>query len=133
MARAGLTFETAPACRRVGRGHLPAAASYCAGRLHGRFSRGPRGTPYRLFKRDDRPRAGLLELPWEAVRPHWLPYVLADDPAAVVARVESLGGKVLLEPRADVRGGSVGLIADPSGGVLAVQKWPMEQERGGAK
>ena len=50
------------------------------------------GDEYHLLKRDDRARAGVRQLRWEDVRPNWLPYVLVDDPATVVARVDGLGG-----------------------------------------
>lgn len=81
---------------------------------------------YGVLKTDDRPRAGVRQLPWKEVMPNWLPYVRVDDPAAVAARVEGLGGKVLIAPADTVRAGSVALIQDPSGAVLAVQKWPVE-------
>lgn len=84
------------------------------------------GRPYHLLRRDGRPRAGVVELPWEEVRPNWLPYVRVEDPSAVVARVEALGGQVIFAPREDMRGGSVALIADPSGAALTIQKWPLE-------
>jgi predicted enzyme related to lactoylglutathione lyase len=60
--------------------------------------------------------------------PNWLPYVRVADPAAVAARVEALDGEVLIAPADSVRAGSVALIADPSGAVLAVQKWPVEDD-----
>ena len=85
---------------------------------------------YIVFERDDSPRAGVIEIEWEGVRPHWLPYIRVRDPAAIAARVESLGGKVLIEPAPDIRGGSVGLILDPSGAVFAIQQWPIEQGGG---
>lgn len=79
---------------------------------------------YLVFVRDGRPRAGVIETPDNRVRPNWLPYVRVDDPAAVAAQVESLGGKVLLAPDDDVRNGDVAIIADPSGAALTVQRWP---------
>jgi predicted enzyme related to lactoylglutathione lyase len=79
---------------------------------------------YLVFMRDGRPRAGLIEAPDDRVRPNWLPYLRVDDPAAVAAQVESLGGKVLLAPDDDVRNGDVAIIADPSGAALTVQRWP---------
>ncbi len=90
------------------------------------------GDQYHLLKRDDRARAGVRQLRWEDVRPNWLPYVLVDDPATVVARVDGLGGRVVIALNEEIRGGNVALIADPSGGIFAIQKWQMdESERGG--
>jgi predicted enzyme related to lactoylglutathione lyase len=39
--------------------------------------------------------------------------------------VVSLGGKVVLAPRPDIRNGTLAVVADPSGAVLALQKWPL--------
>jgi predicted enzyme related to lactoylglutathione lyase len=81
--------------------------------------------------RGERARAGVAELNWDDVRPHWIPYVKVDDPAAVAARVESLGGTLVFAPDPDIRGGSVAIVQDPTGGVLAIQKWPYEEEEEG--
>ncbi len=84
--------------------------------------------PYYVFETADTPRAGMLAIPekWKDVKPNWLPYIRVDDPGAVVKKVEALGGRVLLAPDPDVRNGSAAIIADPTGGVLAIQKWPYE-------
>ena len=85
----------------------------------------PNGIEYHVLK-SDRPRAGLLQIPTEAsmIKPHWLPYVRVSDPAALAARAESLGGKVLMPPRPDLRNGTLTVIADPTGAAMALQKWP---------
>ena len=72
-------------------------------------------------------RAGLFQIPSDAtmVEPHWLPFVRVADPAALAARVVALGGKVLIAPRAEVRRGTLAVIADPTGGAVALQKWPL--------
>ena len=85
------------------------------------------GKPYTVFRRDGEPRAGLLPNPFpEEVEPLWLPYVRVANPAAVVAKVEGLGGQVLLKPAPEHRNGPVALIADPAGAEVAIQKWPIE-------
>ena len=89
--------------------------------------------PYHLLLTGDRARAGVMKIPFDGVRPNWLLYVRVEDPVAVAARVETLGGTVLIPVRDDIRGGSVALIADPSGGVLAVQRWPVDTIQGGAR
>jgi hypothetical protein len=53
-----------------------------------------------------------------------LPYLLVSEPAQLVTRVRSLGGDVLLEPNAGVRKGSLAVVTDPSGAVVALQKYP---------
>ena len=53
-----------------------------------------------------------------------MPYILVPDPAKLVAQVRSLGGTVLLEPRAEIRNASLAVVTDPSGAILALQKFP---------
>lgn len=83
------------------------------------------GVDYHLL-RTTRPRAGLFTLPPTVVdvQPNWLPYVLVDDPAALAARVQGLGGRVLVPAAPERRNGSLVVIADPGGAVLALQKYP---------
>jgi predicted enzyme related to lactoylglutathione lyase len=83
---------------------------------------------YRVLESGGTPRAGILPFEVDGVQPNWLPYVLVDDPQALAARVETLGGRVLIAPRSEIRNGSVALIADPSGAALTIQKWPPEGE-----
>lgn len=81
---------------------------------------------YRVLDLRDIPRAGILQYDLPQVEPNWVPYVLVDDPDALVDRVEALGGRVLIAPNPSIRNGSVALIADPSGAALTLQKWPPE-------
>jgi predicted enzyme related to lactoylglutathione lyase len=93
----------------------------------------PGDTDYQVLMRDGRRRAGIIHLPWQEVTPNWLPYVNVKDPVATAARVEELGGQVLIPPRPDIRNGSVGVVTDPSGAAFAIQKWPVDdEETGGA-
>jgi len=76
--------------------------------------------------RSTRGRAGLFRLPprIEGVQPNWLPYVLVSDPAAFASRVAALGGRVVVPAAPERRNGSLVVIADPGGAVLALQKYP---------
>ena len=82
------------------------------------------GRPYWVLVKG-RERAGLLRNPIAVDRPIWLPSIMVADPAASAARAAQLGGRVLLAPRSDMRNGSLALIADPTGAILALQKWPL--------
>ena len=82
---------------------------------------------YYVMTKDGHPRAGITQLPWKGVRPNWLPYIKVDAPQPLMSKVEKLGGKVYLPPNKDIRQGSVAFIADPTGAVLALQKWPINQ------
>lgn len=92
---------------------------YAAERLEGT------AVPYWVLRTAGVSRAGLFQRPWSGVRSNWLPYVLVADAAAAAQKARSLGGKVLLEPRADVRSGTLALVTDPSGAALALQQWPI--------
>lgn len=74
-----------------------------------------------LLRNEGRDRALVLERPDERIDPLWLTYFAVGDPAATIARVEPLGGAVLLAPEPGIRGGTLALLTDPSGAVLGLQ------------
>jgi predicted enzyme related to lactoylglutathione lyase len=88
------------------------------------------GQAYTLLQRDSMPTAGLLTIPVGEVRPNWLPTIRVADVNAMVARAVSLGGRVILAPRADVRNGAVAIIGDPTGAALALQQLDLPTNMG---
>lgn len=78
--------------------------------------------PFRVLKLG-RERAGIMRMPFGSMEPTWLVSVMVADPAASAQRAKELGGRVLVAPRTDVRNGTVALVTDPSGAVIALQKW----------
>jgi len=80
-----------------------------------------RGGRYTVLSDGQVERAGILLNPtdWE---PQWLTYFGVEDPAAAAERAAALGGRVLLEPTSEVREGTMALVTDPTGAVLALQK-----------
>ncbi len=81
-------------------------------------------TEYTYFRRGETPRAGIIVNPHEeGVRAHWLPYIRVADPVAAAARVEALGGKIIVPADQGTREGSVAVVLDPSGAAVALQKW----------
>ncbi|HEY1434898.1 MAG TPA: VOC family protein [Thermoanaerobaculia bacterium] len=88
-------------------------------------SKSESGASYVVLKHGNA-RAGVFRVPdsEKNVPPNWLPYVFATDPAALTAKVVSLGGKVLLAPKPEHRKGSLAVVADPTGAVFALQKYP---------
>ncbi len=70
-------------------------------------------------------RAGLYPSPWKEVKSNWLPYLRVADAAAAAKKVESLGGRVLLAPKPEIRNGTLVIVADPSGAAIALQQWPI--------
>ena len=96
-------------------------------------SKSESGASYVVLKHG-RAKAGVFRLPDDHcasssappknVPPNWLPYVFVTDPAGLASRVAGLGGRVLLAPAPEVRNGSLAVVADPTGAVVALQKYP---------
>ena len=80
---------------------------------------------YHVLSRS-RPRAGLFQLPETVagVEPNWLPYMLVEDTASLASRAAQLGGRVVVPVSPDRRNGSLAVVADAEGAVLALQKYP---------
>ena len=87
------------------------------------------GVPYAVLGRDGRAYAGMLRIPQPDIRPNWLPIVRVESARAAASRAEELGGRVILAPRPEVREGRVAIVADPSGGAVAVHEWDVLQEQ----
>lgn len=83
---------------------------------------------YRLLKSGETARVGILPNPLEALGPVWVSYLRVESPAEIAAKVDALGGRVIVEPQARSIGGEVAFIAGPSGAGIALQTWPLEQE-----
>lgn len=86
---------------------------------------------YQILSSNGRKRAGIRENPVENLPPIWVSYLrVADDDelAAILARVEALGGEILVPAVARPGGGSVAIIAGPSGAGIALQTWSDDQK-----
>lgn len=80
-------------------------------------------------------RATVRSIPAKSstMRPNWLPFVRVKSIADSVAKVRQLGGKVLIEPKAELMEGKAAVIADPTGAALGVMEWSTEMVQGGAQ
>jgi len=87
---------------------------------------GESDSTYRLLVAGDKPRAGILTMPFEGERPVWVSYIRVEDPAAITARVSDLGGKVYVDAQDRAIGGQAAMIAGPSGAGVALQTWPLD-------
>jgi predicted enzyme related to lactoylglutathione lyase len=76
-----------------------------------------------LLASEEVARAGIVALPPGKNGPGWLPYVLVDDVIDAMKRARAAGGKVLVEPRADLLDRNLAIIADPLGGAIGVVNW----------
>ena len=86
---------------------------------------------YTLVKADGEEAAGIMPMPPEAgqMPPAWGMYVTVDDVDAMGARVEALGGKVLVPAQDIPKVGRFMVIQDPQGATLALITYvPMECE-----
>ena len=54
---------------------------------------------------------------------HWLNFVRVENAADSVAKVVGMGGRVLVEPRADRHGGMLAVVADPAGAPFGLMEW----------
>jgi len=86
------------------------------------------GNMYYVFQKENKPRSGMLKIPYDNVKPHWMPYIAVKDPAEIVSKVAALGGTVYLGLD-DTGRSDAAIIADPSGAVFTIQKWPLEKGR----
>ena len=82
---------------------------------------------YRILSGPDGPRAGIMAHPLEGLEPVWVSYLRVDDPSRITARVDALGGRVLVETKARA-GGQAAMVAGPSGAGIALQTWPPHSE-----
>jgi len=72
------------------------------------------------------PRAGVLELKHKDRPAAWLPYVRVQDLQKTVASVIHAGGRVVMEPRPEIRHGTVAVFLDPLGAAVAAAEWTDE-------
>ena len=77
-------------------------------------------------------RATVREIPAkdEKIRPNWLPFVRVESVSQTVSKAKLLGGKVLIEPKPEVFGGKVAVVADPTGAAIGVLEWSAELAKG---
>jgi predicted enzyme related to lactoylglutathione lyase len=83
-----------------------------------------RGGEYTWLTHRGTRRAGLFENPASEAEPVWLTFFAVDDPAAAVARVQTLGGSVVLPPSPTLRDNTIAVVTDPTGAILVLQKFP---------
>jgi predicted enzyme related to lactoylglutathione lyase len=85
----------------------------------------PDGLEHVVLSSDDLARASVNDMPDRSSRrhPHWLGFVRVFDVGAMAARAHAMGGRVLVEPRADRHGGQLAVVADPQGAVVGLMDW----------
>jgi predicted enzyme related to lactoylglutathione lyase len=83
------------------------------------------GATHVVLSSDDVARASLNPLPAGATKrhPHWLNFVRVNSATDMAAKVEALGGRVLVRPFMDRHGGQVAVVADPAGAPFGLLEW----------
>ncbi len=90
------------------------------------FQDGEGQLDYQVLHSGGRPRAGIRLNPLAGLPSLWLNYLRVRDEAeldAILARVETLGGAILVPATARPEGGQMAIIAGPSGAGIALQTW----------
>lgn len=87
-------------------------------------TRNRRGGEYTELMAQGRPRAGIMNRPDSRVAPIWLTHFAVDDVVLAASQAERLGGRVLLAPSPELREGTLAVITDPAGAILALQQVP---------
>jgi hypothetical protein len=77
---------------------------------------------YCLLVKDGQPRAGIVKIPRDDIKPNWVPYIAVEDVMTVAQKAKQFGGILLIEPDQKVREGMLAIISDPTGAVFAVQQ-----------
>lgn len=86
-------------------------------------------TGYVVFAQDGRNQAGMIIMDdsWDANIPsNWSAYFGTEDVAAAVAKVEELGGRVLVPPTPAGSMGHFAVVSDPQGGVFTIIQYTAE-------
>ena len=86
--------------------------------------------PYTVLKVGDRPVAGMMAKPAQAVGAPtaWTCYVTVDDVDARVAKVAGAGGTVIVAPVDIPTVGRMAVIQDPTGGVIGIMTYADQDE-----
>jgi predicted enzyme related to lactoylglutathione lyase len=77
---------------------------------------------YHFLQCDNIPRAGVVKIPWDDVKPNWIPYIAVKDITETIDKAEALGGRVLIKPPKEIRDNPLAIIADPAGAVFGIQQ-----------
>jgi predicted enzyme related to lactoylglutathione lyase len=109
-----------------------AAASFY-GELFGWEAKEGEGDPeenggYRLFVRDDKQIAGLMQINQEGQPPSWNTYISVSDADGIAEKVKEAGGETIMEPMDVMDQGRMAFFSDTTGAVFGV--WQPKKQTG---
>jgi len=84
------------------------------------------GETYHYLSQATVPVAGVLQNPVPGLRPSWVSYVGVRDVDETLARVENLGGRIIVDTVETAGTSDAAAIVDPSGAGLMLQTWPLK-------
>ena len=92
------------------------------------------GLTYTMMMLDEKAVSAVYEMNEEVksqnIPPHWISYVAVDSVDDTMSKVSGLGGNVIMEPFDVMEEGRMGLLADPTGAIIAL--WQAKNNIGAA-
>jgi predicted enzyme related to lactoylglutathione lyase len=82
----------------------------------------PNGDERIVLGSDGRPRATVVQLPWDDVEPNWIPYIPVASIDAALQSIIDANGAVLVQSDEAEDEGPAAIVMDPTGGVFAIQE-----------
>jgi predicted enzyme related to lactoylglutathione lyase len=100
---------------------MTAAAAFFKGLLGWETETTPDGS-YTAFVNNGRMAGGMMQITeeWGPVPPNWSVYFSVADCAATVAKVQELGGNVIMPPMESTGVGTMAVVQDPQGAAFTV-------------
>ncbi len=83
-------------------------------------------TDYQILQNEGKWRAGIRHVPEDDFKVRWVASIRVADPALLLGKVESLGGKIWVRPSESVKDpdGDIAVISDNNGAFLILQRLP---------
>jgi predicted enzyme related to lactoylglutathione lyase len=88
----------------------------------------PEAGGYTMFKKDGKEVAGVAPKMSDDQPEVWTTYVSVDDAKATAAKAAKAGGRILMEPMEVMSSGTMAVLMDPSGAVIAL--WQPAEHKG---
>ena len=87
-------------------------------------------TDYLILENHGKWRAGIRKVTEDDFKVRWVSSIRVTDPAALLGKVESLGGKVLVRPGESKKDpeGDIAVISDNVGALLILHRWQPEDK-----
>lgn len=78
--------------------------------------------PYWLFNIEGETVAAMMNNPITNQGTQWVPYIQVSDLTALFTKIKNTKAEVIVAPSKETRNGSLGIMQDPHGAIIAIQK-----------